>query len=276
VQCQSQGGTASLIGFPEWTNVSRPPVLYLNQDLGGSLTTTTWGQSEYPPYTCVNNLGSCTSALSGGAHYDASTGNLVQNDGYYTSTPTGCGFPDGARPPGQGLPWPLNVGYGCGIVRTVNQTTQNYAGTPEPCEQCYDGWFHPSSGALTNTLSSPDTLDNAMTRAMAGHSWGACNCASCTSFMSQRGPTDTSVSFRKVQVQAGVVSVLGVTFLLSVSIGERAYGTSGPFVDDGTKIYFTVTCTEPTGQMDWSAWGDLPCDEGVEYAIIGCSSQMIS
>ena len=73
-----------------------------------------------------------------------------------------------------------------------------------------------------------------------------------------------------------MTSVPGVTYEVTVSLGERAVGSGGPFADDGTQLVFSVTCDAAAGTTDGSPWQDLPCDEGVEYLVIGCTAAMVS
>lgn len=270
IRCHNRtaAGGASLCGYPEYTAISNPPKVYRKKTLSGGAS-----YIEYAPDSCCPQTdpgcGSgvvCTQTYvaSGSCSYDAdtcafTTAGSVDFSGCDPSTNPSCGI----------------SGF---IVGTSTTDQVSFSITQNPGCVVNPGGFvtrYFDDGTMEEILSDEDTPQDAMSRAIAAAGsppWGSTTlCGLSTAFISPYAVVggNYTFAFQQAQVQA----ILGScdqtkTYEITIELGERTTGTSGPFVPYG-QLTFAFQ-SQGVGQCT-SQWVDIPAEYGLEICALSCS-----
>ncbi len=126
-------------------------------------------------------------------------------------------------------------------------------------------------GEVKQTLSSEDSIQNAIARAVANLDYGSGgSCDDNSAFITPRG-TGTGFAFRQAQVRGDASTQVGKTYKMTITLGARIVGSSGPFLPTGTVIEITYLATST---VTFTPWQDIDCDEGFETKPIHCSNEL--
>lgn len=268
--CQSitgPTGTGTYCGYAEYIP-SVPPNYYLAKVLSGG-TTISCGNSACGALSCSQSL-----AYSGANNYDAVTCAFTQNGKAVNS--------GGCDPAQNGTVVRDDVNtidvIGLGGNATFNIQDQYTATThtliplfPGSCVVSHSGFVgcvSPASSCGTATLTNPDTVYNAIARAIAGQSYRGNDCGSNYSFATFPNTGSRVFAFKQAQVKVQFNGQPGATYTVTVNLGQRQVGTVGPLLPYG-QIQFSVT-VPPNGVMVTN-WQDIPIEQGYEVHATGCA-----
>lgn len=282
--CRSTtGSTATFCGFDEFGAASNPPIYYQLSTLGGSSTMTcsTDGEGCTHPDQCTQVF-----AYSGSCSFDPNTclqtGNgLLSITGSCSSTVIISQCDVSAALLG------VLVGVECAIadvfhnnggpnptsVHTLTCATQ---GICTVSASGFTGCVCPTPNVIC-TLSAPDTIDQAINRAIGPNPvYTEANAGVCTSnsaFTTLWSTPSKTFGFRKAQYQVTIPgTTVGLTYAVKVILSERATGTLGPFTPFGiNEISITAT-----GGSASSPWIDIPLEGGLEIIPSSCTVTGVS
>jgi hypothetical protein len=256
VQWLTKGsGSASLIGWAEFTSPSSPPKKYRRITRSGAAL---W--SFFASYDCTGDVVSTSSQTYGGeCHYDPVTGDLVSNN-TFISVPPDSVFPDSRRSSCTIHDYTTGV-FGEPFLwsRTLTPTTR----VQEPISVCH--YYGPqsarNSGTLTETLSDEDTDADAVARIDAlGWELGDNNAVS-----SWEVRTD-GFSFAYLPVQWAMAKsgfTPGASFQITVEYWRRAYGTG-----DYTLLDTVVVPATISDAGNFVANGTIPNEAGYQTKVV--------
>ena len=274
VLCQTisgPGGKASFCGFAEYVP-SVPPNYYLSRTLSGGSSTNCGGPSCSPvtctqsytyqgsntidPVTCVET-DNATITISGSC--SVNTGTFARSDvqvGDAQGFVTGVSFNFSDQYP---TPYQHNLVNG---------------GTPGACilsGSGFTGCIQPSSNGGNGQLSSMETYQQAVNRAISGQAWSAVgDCSKAFSSVTPPAAGSRSFKFTLAQVQVTFYGVPGSNHKLIVSLGQRGAGSSDPLVPYG-QLIFSIT-VPPSGNAA-SSFQQIPLVAGSDIVATGCTVQ---
>lgn len=255
LQCQTKSGTATLVGFDEYTSPSVPPKRYRLKTLSGGIPS----GIVYSGSNCTGTPGpECTLVISGSCGYNADgspitdTTQAVRTGGGdcpYTHTGI-CGV-EAARP---------------GDTLVLTQTTKGYT-NDALCHPFGGGSIRYASGnTQQETLTVEDSEDDAIARAggayIAGD--GISGCESGPAFKSVRSAGQFSLSFRAKRVRAAWSANPTSSYTLTYTFGRRAVGSSGAYAAI-SQVVHVVTADEAN---ETDSWVDVPNAAGYETECI--------
>jgi hypothetical protein len=157
--------------------------------------------------------------------------------------------------------------YGPGIeVLSEGKTERVYQGVG--CLEYPTTEWANYDGTVTEALSTPDTADNAVTRANVNQSWSnSPSCIALPAFISDESSSGT-YTYRTVQTNATAYGLtIGLNYNVEIRFYRRQCCGVGPYTYQSSWVaQFTATATsEPTG------WIDVPNVFGYETVPLNCS-----
>lgn len=233
MSCRTRGGTATLIGCPEFGTPSVPPRSYRRTDGSGSHTSSLFSD------------GGCTAPIGGSSvtcvatywlQYDAVTGAITTGGNNTCNGVPGPGITACAPPP-------ANI---CWETYTpISQTVWISVPTVNCCNMG-DGTWRKNGGTdhLTITLSDEDTETDAISRLLAGAggTWSAytqvgdgtgatCLATSCCLAQYAQRTTGFTFAYGEAQFKA-VMTLLDPTtaYVATFQVYRRLQGSSDPWV----------------------------------------------
>lgn len=237
----SELGTATLIGFSEYTTPSSPPKKYRVQTFSGNISTRGYGAAG-----CVNPtaFGYTDAAPTGDTRYNALTGALSQTQwnrsGNYLSSggTSGCAV-DPSTIFNQGL-------FGAGSTLDTAQassvtTAPTFQSATFPgCPVCnaVGGFSNRRAGTMSRTLSEEDTEDDAIVR--AAKTAGTSNQA----YRELRGAGDFTFQFREVEITLDFTGLyVGQSYQATIDLNTENYGGGGSVVTQRTYNFTAAAAT---------------------------------
>lgn len=247
LQCQSKSGSATLIGYSEFTTPSLPPKKYRRQESTGSETAWNYGANSSCSGTPVGTVGPCTFASWG--QYDRVTGILS------TGGSNSCGGPIPA----------VHVTT-CGRNVILTPTLLTAAPVFDCCSNGAGSYLKTQGDFAYNTLSDEDTEDDAIARAGGAYAAGEgfSGCESGPAFRSVRAVGQFTFSWREKRVRAAWAAAPTSSYTLTYTFGRRAIGSSGPYAAI-SQVVHVVTADEAN---ETDAWVDVPNAAGYETECI--------
>lgn len=233
MDCRTRGGVASLCGYPEYVTPGTPPAYYLVRTLSGALVQRHWTSGN-----CTTGL-DCSESFtySGACSYDANTC-VLTTGGNRTESGSGVACVPGSV---------------ATCVVGFNAALHDYEIlTPMVRTVANDGGFCFSSGAslmrsacsCAESLSSPDTDDNAISRleAVAAFSaWGAAGAPGCTANYESR--TANTFHFQDAQYRANVNLANSTSYTLRAEVWRAPYGFTNYALYSYQMTPFTTNAT---------------------------------
>jgi len=213
-------GTATLIGFSEYTSPSAPPKKYLTQTLSGYWHTDNWTVPNSP--TCGGGTPNDVDheVYSGTFKYSATVGSISNTQKYVywrRETTTPIVIDTTGSMPGNFSPRYLPGGhYALNVLATEKKWV--YDGV---CHQPSGSFGRNASGTVTAELSTEDTEDDAEKRALASATSGTSNTAYRTS-----RTTGFSFSFSKVHYEATFNVTCAGEYDAVVTYSTKPHGTA--------------------------------------------------
>jgi hypothetical protein len=226
-------GTASLIGFQQFTSSPTPPTFYLVQTYGGGFVVN-YGYNQF----CNNSpVGQLAGSDSGALSYDPVTG-------AFSSTHVHTGD--------------SSYGMGCGFGTTYTPTTETDYTIAGCCQNTAYYYFYESvSSSGTRTLSVPDTESNAINRLFAGSSgtwsaWTKGSAVSCLARYQQRTLNQFVIQEAEYEL-AGSGLTPGATYTVNLRVWRRTYNVGSYSLFATLPVSGTV---DSTGNL--AITGDVP------------------
>ena len=248
-----RGGTASLIGFDEFTDISTPPKKYLIKTFNGS--DQPW-RGSWPDCATRTPLDRMTQGGSNNYSIDGSYS--------YTSWVAKNGEIQYTNVGGVGICYGI-IGGGYCRTTTANQTLWQTIGSWDVSQQCCtpDGTiYYTHSETATVTLSHEDTESNAINRLLNSASWSPWQSTPIYPYYQQR-TSGFNFLYREVRTKTITTEKYnpGINYKLSYTIQRRTYGSSDPFVDAET----IQTQQKPNSSGDFEI--DIENQSGYESKI---------
>jgi hypothetical protein len=269
-ECQSKGGTASLIGISEYTSPSTPPKKYRREEVSGTLDNCAY--TSAPCSTPNGFQGQTKNVFTGARQYDPITGALTNTQSYafWSANADGTATCSNALfRTNNPITWPIagNPDLSVRTTRSQTQTSDEFTGDGI-CTFETGAISHKRTGSARADLSDEDTEDDAIARALAAiGSWtGGGTCADHTSYAEER-TSGFSLAFRTSQTRVVISSGLtaGVSYEARIKIEKRVYGSGGAYsAASGEDIVVPFTAS---GTSHTTGWQDLPQDVGWEYRV---------
>jgi hypothetical protein len=156
--------------------------------------------------------------------------------------------------------------YGSLVTQTVStQTEQAWQGT-DACTRSGATYVW-VQGTVTEQLTNPDSESDAISRNQGAMVWSPCitGCVlACSAYQTVRGPTDTCLYWRNVQVRGHLNNLVsGKSYTVRFSFARRGTIGSGAF----TPFSYTEVTVSATGNVGTTNWVDVPNESGYETII---------
>lgn len=288
LECESQGGTATLCGISEISSPSTPPKKYRKQTLSGvKATCNPFGRAD------------CNMSGGGAAGVDGITGDL-------TYSATDCSTVNNQYSTNPGLIVPCTIIAPTGVTTLIGpaislacatglDTTYTSGPTFEQCEgnntcRPLGGGSTITKGFLRRDLSVEDTEDDAENRAKTG-TWVAGSC-SVAATRSTRGAGSFDFSFTAVRVRANCTGLVPFNnYTVEIQFSRRVAG-SGAAYELFSSQYTSLSPSTadvphpalcgtpghdpcPTLAEMQTPWFDVPSEHGYETIASGCRVTLI-
>jgi hypothetical protein len=261
LECRRCCAGDELCGFTEFVgggNGSR----WLAKGLAGSVTGRVWQLAN-----CTGESEGQSFVYSGRCRYDPDTCGIVESSftvqettGDTTIVTTrGCGF----------IP-----GTDSGRF-TVETTPTKVTGTGTGA--CVSGTVR--NGQVSVELSDANTVETSFARKCGSpETWEVTPITVFPSCITREIVTETDpkvYSKCAAQVRARVPQSVAKSWHVIIRLGERPINTGGPFISFGRTIEFDLETDSDPETPNWSDWFDVDTEEGLEIAVIGCTSEEI-
>lgn len=238
----SEAGTATLIGFSEYTTPSTPPKKYRIQTLGGFWKTCNW--IDPLSTVCAGNPNDIDREVYSGTYsYDALTGATTNaqlrqygRDALSGGPTMPCSTDPAFDSSGQPLPTftPTYTAFAV-LVTTPTSKTWTY---PTTCFQPSGTFSRRNDGEVTCVLSDEDTEDDAIVR--AAKTSGTSNQA----YRETRGAGDFTFLFRDVDVTLDLINLhVGLSYQVTIDLNTENYGGGGSVVTQRTYNFTAAAST---------------------------------
>lgn len=166
--------------------------------------------------------------------------------------------------------------YGSQAIPVVSQAERQTVGTAVCAFNSGTGFYEKITGTVLESLSSEDTEQAAIDRALGPATpWLPCitGCAlpSCSAFISMRLPGQSVFGFAVVRTKATWTAVIGQTYFVTIRYASRTLGSGGPF------IFYALTevAVLADAVSEETAWFDVPTEPGLEVIVANCSIALL-
>jgi hypothetical protein len=264
LQCRTRGGTATLCGFDEYTDISTPPKKYRIKTMGGDLMSL---RCQYSDASCSTPSQSDGTKREGTCEYNVSNCALVSSMTTTVYQNAGC--------PAATIIATDNTCVGSfGSVAGMTLTTARIQQTRTGDDVCnlVSGIYEKRTGTQIQTLSEEDTEQDALDRLLAGaggtwDSWRSPGGTGCTGTpppccLARWEERTSGFSFVYQEAQYRVTASglnPSTSYSARVEIYRRTFGS-------GTYTLFQTLIVSGTtdGSGAFSEDGDVPNEKGFE------------